>query len=332
MNEPARRSREASDTLVLLHRYLADPLARCEERMREAVLGGEEPTAQLLAGAFRKGGKRIRPVLVLLAAETFGGPVDRAVDVAAGVELIHMASLLHDDVVDHASTRRGNPTLHSLWGNKLAVLGGDFILAQALRLILRAGDLALMENMATTVAAMGEGEIMQIFHLFDPTITEEDYLARIRRKTAVLMACACEMGARLAGAPPQAVQRLSDYGMNVGMAFQVVDDLLDYGDQATVGKPVGHDLREGNLTLPVIHALKGNAGSDIRECIERRALTPEKVEHVAGLVRQAGSLDYAYQAARGFVTEAQSELASLPSCPALEWLDSLAQYLLSRDF
>ncbi len=300
--------------------------------MHQAVLEGEEPTRQLLAGSLRQGGKRIRPILALLAAEALGGSPAPAVDAAAAAELIHTASLLHDDVVDHAATRRGKPTLHSLWGNKLAVLGGDFILAQALRLLLGTGDLRLMESMATTVAAMGEGEILQIFHLFDTDTTEEDYLARIRRKTAVLMACACEMGARLAGASPSAVEALKAYGMAVGLAFQVVDDLLDYvGDQTTVGKPVGSDLLEGNLTLPVIHALRKPGGGVIRDWLERRALTPKRVQHVADLVRRYGSLDYAYGVAEGFVKEAQAALAGLPDTPARAWLDALAVYLLCRE-
>jgi geranylgeranyl pyrophosphate synthase len=300
--------------------------------MRQAVLSGEGSTTELLAGSLRTGGKRIRPVLALLSTEACGRPALDGVDVAAVAELIHTASLLHDDVVDHAATRRGNPTLHSMWGNKLAVLGGDYILAQSLRLLLTAGDLRLLDTLAATVAAMGEGEILQIFHLFDVDTDEQDYFERIRRKTADLMACACEMGALVAGAPEEHVTRLRVYGMAIGMAFQVVDDLLDCaGDQATVGKPVGSDLREGNLTLPVIHALRGRDGEAIREAIDRRALTPEKAEHLAELVRRNGSVEYAYQAAERFVAEGRSALAGLPPSPAVAWLDSLAAYLLSRE-
>lgn len=332
MTVSARRRREAPDTLALIHEYLAEPLGRCEERMRQAVLGGEEPTRQLLTGSLRQGGKRVRPILVFLSAEACGLPAVRGTDVAAATELIHTASLLHDDVVDHAATRRGNPTLHRLWGNKLAVLGGDFILAQALELLLAHGDLRLVRSTARTIAAMGEGEIMQIFHLYDADTTEEEYLGRIRRKTAALMASACEMGALLAGAPPRAVERLKAYGMAAGMAFQVVDDLLDYvGDQATVGKPVGSDLREGNLTLPVIHALGGPGGEAVREAIEQRRLTAGQAEQIADTVRREGSLDYAYRVAEGYVEEARAQLAGLGEHPALVWLDALAGYFLFRD-
>lgn len=334
MSQPAaRRHREASDTLSLLRDYLREPLARCEERMREVVLGSSgEPTRQLLSGSLRQGGKRIRPILVLLSAEACGAPVWDAIDAAAAVELIHTASLLHDDVVDHASTRRGEPTLHSLWSNKLAVLGGDFILAQALHLLMSSGDLRLLQSMADTVAAMGEGEILQIFQLFDSDVTEEDYLARIRCKTAVLMASSCEMGALLAGVPGTTVEALKTYGMAAGMAFQVVDDLLDYvGDQRTVGKPVGSDLREGNLTLPIIHAMRGERGEDLRKAIDRQKLTAGAVERIAARVRRSGSLDYAYRVAEGFVAQARAALASLPETPARAWLDSLAGYLLARE-
>lgn len=333
MVQPARRCPEVPDTLALVHEYLAEPLAQCEERMRQTVLGGEDSTTQLLAGSLREGGKRVRPILVLLTAEACGAPWSRAIDAAAAVELIHTASLLHDDVVDRAATRRGNPTLHSLWGNKLAVLGGDYILAQALQLLLTSGDLRLLQSMAQTVAAMGEGEILQIFHLFDVETSEDDYLARIRRKTAVLMACACEMGATLAGASRLVVQAFKDYGMALGMAFQVVDDLLDFvGDQSTVGKPVGSDLLEGNLTLPVLHALQGREGLFIREALDRRALTHEKVETIVDLVRRNGSLDYAYRVAEDFVEEARAILAGLPGGPARSWLDALAAYMLAREF
>ncbi len=332
MTEPARCHPEARDTLALIHQYLAEPLTLVEQRMRQAVLSGEDSTTQLLAGCLRQGGKRIRPVLALLAAEAAGMPVVRAVDAAAAVELVHTASLLHDDVVDHAATRRGQPTLHSVWGNRLAVLGGDYILAQALLLLLGADDVRLMKSMAETLAAMGEGEILQIFHLYDVKTTEEDYLARIRRKTAVLMACSTEMGARLAGAPPAVVEPLQTYGMAVGMAFQVVDDLLDFvGDQATVGKPVASDLLSGNITLPVIHALRGAEGGLLRQWVEERKLTAKQVEHVVEVVRRNGSLDYAFGVAEGFAREAQAALSSLPGTPAREWLHSLATYLLGRE-
>lgn len=333
MHEPARLSREASDNLSLIHGYLEAPLARCEERMRQVILGGGQPTRQLLAGCLRQGGKRVRPILVLLSAEACGYPVLGAVDAAVAVELIHTASLLHDDVVDHAATRRGQPTLHSLWSNKLAVLGGDYILAQALELLLRSGDLRLLRSMASTVADMGEGEIMQIFDLFNTDATEEDYLARIRNKTAVLMACACEVGSLLAKAPPETVEALKEYGMAVGMAFQVVDDLLDYvGNQATVGKPVGSDLREGNLTLPVLHALGGSEGESIRKLLSRQRLTEPAAQRIAALVRRSGSLDYAFRVAESYVEEARSALAKLPESPARGWLDSLTAYLLAREF
>ncbi|MGE5554009.1 MAG: polyprenyl synthetase family protein [Betaproteobacteria bacterium] len=328
----ARYRQEAVDTLALIQEHLAEPLALMEERMRQVVLGGEESTRQLLAGSLRQGGKRIRPILVFLAGEATGLPAVEAVDVAAAAELIHTASLLHDDVVDRAATRRGQPTLHSVWGNRLAVLGGDFILAQALQLLLGTGDIQLLNSMIATVAAMGEGEILQIFHLFDVHTTEADYLDRIRRKTAVLMACSSEMGAQLAGAPPAVVQALRTYGMAVGMAFQVVDDLLDYvGDQAMVGKPVASDLLSGNLTLPVIHTLRVAEGELLRQWIEQRELTPKQVEHVVEVVRRNGSLTYAYGVAEGFVREAQAVLANLPATPARDWLDALATYLLGRE-
>lgn len=333
MTEPAHQRREAADTLTLLQQHLSASLHRCEERAREVVLGGDDSTTQLLAPTLRRGGKKIRPMLVLLSADAFHGSRDLAIEVATAAELIHMATLLHDDVVDNAATRRGNPTLHSLWGNRLAVLGGDYVLAQALALLLATGDLRLVRSMANTVALMGEGEIMQTFRLYDTASGEDDYYACIRRKTAVLMACCCEMGASLAGASEAGIDNLRAYGMAVGMAFQIIDDLLDYaGDQATVGKPVASDLLEGNLTLPVVHAMRGRDGEWIRAMVEERSLTPERVAQVAEAVRRGGSLDYAYHVAEGFVREALEALHQVPASPATEWLGSLATYLLSRDF
>jgi geranylgeranyl pyrophosphate synthase len=248
------------------------------------------------------------------------------------MELIHAASLLHDDVVDHTGTRRGCPTLHTVWSNKLAVLGGDFILAQALQLLVSTRDFPLLDSVASTVSEMGEGEIMQIFHLFDAGTTEKDYFDRIRKKTAVLMACACEVGARLAGAPPVQIEAARTYGLSVGLAFQVVDDLLDFiGDQARVGKPVMNDLRNGNLTLPVIHALAHPEGAKVRDWVLRRSITQDRLDKVGQLVIKLGSLEYARRAAARIVEDARASLHALPLTPARELLDGLALFTLDRD-
>jgi geranylgeranyl pyrophosphate synthase len=301
--------------------------------MKSRIMSGEAVVKRLFSSVGHTGGKRIRPILVLLSAEAGGGSVEQGIKVAASAEMVHLATLLHDDVIDNSTLRRGEPTLHSIWGNKVAVLGGDYLFARAFDLLVEVGDLRLLQSMAGMIAGMGEGEILQIFFAYDPSTAEADYYERIRRKTAWFMSTCCEMGALLGELSQVQVTALSEYGTSVGIAFQVMDDLLDFiGDRETVGKPVGSDLLEGNVTLPVIHALRGAHGDEIREIIRRRQIGPEEASHIADIVREEGSLEYAYAAATKYVQSAQKALRELPAGEAATCLADLADYVINRNW
>jgi octaprenyl-diphosphate synthase len=202
------------------------------------------------------GGKRIRPLLMVLSARLcgYGGGYDKTLSVV--FEYLHAATLLHDDLVDGADVRRGNPVAHSIWGNPATVLVGDFLLARSIAIAAETDSVNIIDVLARTTAKMSEGEIFQLIHRGDLAVDEKAYMEIIERKTACLIQAACQVGALLAEAPDENVQAMSDYGHHLGIAFQMADDLLDYtADAGELGKAVGADLREGKLTLPMIHAL-----------------------------------------------------------------------------
>lgn len=329
----ARQRHDGPDTLTVLRGRLAGPLAKAENIMQARIMSGEAVVKRLFSSVARTGGKRVRPILALLSAEVGGGPVEQSIKVAASAEMVHLATLLHDDVIDNSPLRRGEPTMHSLWGNKVAVLGGDYLFARAFDLLVEVGDLRLLQSMAGMIAGMGEGEILQIFFAYDSSTSEADYYERIRRKTAWFMSTCCEMGGFLGNLTPAQITALADYGTAVGIAFQVMDDLLDFmGDEETVGKPVGSDLLEGNVTLPVIHALRGEHGDEVRDLIRKRQIGPEQAKRIADIVREEGSLEYAYGAATKYVQSAQKALRQLPPGEAVACLADLADYVINRDW
>lgn len=311
---------------------LKEPLGQVENQMAAILTVGDANLDAVMTPLQRAGGKRIRPVLVILSAQCFTDRAEKAVPVAVCAELVHTATLMHDDVVDNASLRRGQPTLHSLWGNKIAILAGDNIFAKAIDLLVTLGDLRLLRAMAGMIARMGEGEILQIFQAYNPDLAEEDYYERIRRKTALFLSTCCEMGAITADAPPEAVASLTEYGLNLGMAFQVVDDLLDFvGEEEKTGKPVGSDLVEGNITLPVLHALRVSPQREkLRQMIKERAFQRGTMKVVQDILVESGSLDYARQVAQDFANKAVQALASIPDTLARQLLVDLANYTVVR--
>src|SRR5574338_1228144 len=239
-----------------LSRIGAD-LALVEQSMREQ-LGSPSPLVGALGEhVLGSGGKRMRPALLLLAAELCGYTGPRRIQVAAAVELLHTATLLHDDVVDLSELRRGRPSANALWGNRRAVLGGDFLYARASSMIVEDGDLDILWIFANTIRSMAEGELLQLERSFDPSVTEAHYYAVIERKSAVLLSAACDAGAILGGVTRAERRRLAEFGRQLGLAFQLRDDALDYSAEAVeLGKRPCADLREGKVTLPLLLALK----------------------------------------------------------------------------
>ncbi|MDI3279974.1 MAG: polyprenyl synthetase family protein [Bacillota bacterium] len=303
--------------------------------MWRVLTSRDERMARVLFSLPKGGGKRLRPLLVLLSAQCFQEEVEPAVPVAVCAELVHTATLMHDDVVDESPLRRGQPAAHSLWGNKIAILAGDHIFARAIDLLVALGDLRLLRAMSGMIADMGEGEIMQIFQTYDVNLKEEEYIERIRRKTALFLSTCCKMGALVAQAPERQVAALAEYGLFLGLSFQVVDDILDFvSDEKTLGKPAANDLRVGNLTLPVIYSLRqnGEGGVFIREAVAARRLDHENIAKIVEILKREGALEYAERVAWQYADKARRALDELPPSPAREALANLASYVVERSF
>lgn len=279
------------------------------------------------------GGKRMRPVLVLLAARALGYSGDKHVDLATVIEFLHTATLLHDDVVDMSEMRRGRPTANVRWDNPSSVLVGDFIYSRAFQLLVEIGNMDIMDVMATTTNRISEGEVLQLVHQHDPATSEAQYMEVIRNKTAILFAAAGSTAAILAGADAEVRQQLHDFGLEVGMAFQLIDDVLDYaGDSAALGKNVGDDLAEGKPTLPLIHTMLHGTAADrmlIEQAIRDGGL--EHLQDIIAAVRRSGALDYTRQVAEQRIERAVAGLQSLPQTPYKEGLQLMADAALRRN-
>jgi octaprenyl-diphosphate synthase len=275
------------------------------------------------------GGKRMRPVLVLLAARALGYSGERHVDLATVIEFLHTATLLHDDVVDMSEMRRGRPTANVRWDNPSSVLVGDFIYSRAFQLLVDIGNMDIMDVMASTTNRISEGEVLQLVHQHDPATSEEQYMEVIRNKTAILFAAAGSTAAILAGADATTRQQLHDFGM----AFQLVDDVLDYaGDAAELGKNVGDDLAEGKPTLPLIHTMLHGSAEDralIEQAIREGGL--DRLQDIIAAVRRSGALDYTRQVAAQRIDRALAGLQSLPDTPYKEGLFLMADAALRRN-
>ncbi|MGH8031083.1 MAG: polyprenyl synthetase family protein [Luteimonas sp.] len=282
----------------------------------------------------KAGGKRLRPMLLLLAARALGHCGSDAHQLAAVIEFIHTATLLHDDVVDESGLRRGRSTANALFGNAPSVLVGDFLYSRSFQLMVELERVAVMRILADTTNAIAEGEVLQLLHVRNPDTDEAAYLNVIERKTAVLFAAATRLGALLAGADDATQQALHDYGLNLGYAFQIADDVLDYSaDEATLGKHLGDDLAEGKATLPLIHAM---AHCDAATRARLRAIVEQgdidMLPDAVATIRASGGLDYSLQRARAYATRAETALDALAPNDAVAALRGLARYAIERHY
>ncbi|HEY2345797.1 MAG TPA: polyprenyl synthetase family protein [Xanthomonadaceae bacterium] len=279
------------------------------------------------------GGKRLRPMLVLLAARAMGYQGGDHHQLAAIIEFIHTATLLHDDVVDESDLRRGRKTANALWGNAPSVLVGDFLYSRSFQLMVELERPQIMRVLADTTNAIAEGEVLQLLHVRNPDTDEAAYAQVIERKTAVLFAAATRLGGFLAGADAKTQQALHDYGLELGFAFQIADDVLDYtADADALGKNLGDDLAEGKATLPLIHAL-AHADADAVETI-RTAIVEGDISAMPAILRAihaSGGIDYSAARAREHAHRAQASLHGLPDSPWLDALHGLARYAIERD-
>ena len=313
---------------------IAEDMKRVDAIIRQRLTSEVALINQIGAHIVSAGGKRMRPALVLLSARALGCKTDEPAQLAAVIEFIHTATLLHDDVVDHADRRRGRQTANAVWGNPGAVLSGDFLYSRSFQMMVDVDRMPVMRVLADTTNAIAEGEVLQLMNCGDPDVTEARYLRVIELKTARLFQAAAQLGAIVADADEATEQRMARYGHELGMAFQIEDDLLDYkASPEESGKNLGTDLAEGKPTLPLIHALKH--GSPAQAGLIREALREGKIEHlsqVLAAVESTGGLAYSSALAARHADAAISALGGLPDSPLKDALNGVARFAVQRTY
>jgi len=309
-------------------------LKRTEAFMQEYLHSEVDVIPAVIRHLLGSGGKRFRPLLLLASASACGYAGEARFAMAAIIEFIHTATLLHDDVVDHADRRRGRVAANNIWGNAASILVGDFLYSRSFRIMTDAGNLPIMALLSKTTNAMAEGEVFQLVRSRDAGLREEEYLTIIERKTAVLIAAACTIGALLAAAGQQCTEALRRFGICVGLAFQITDDALDYeAREGELGKAVGKDFQEGKFTLPVIHALRTCSQAEralITAAFAGQGEGEELRERVMAIVRRHGGLTYARARAAAYIQEGKEHLALLPASQARDALAAAADFVLLR--
>ena len=306
-------------------------LSLVEDRLHDLANTSIPELEPLLDHALSHGGKRVRPALTLLAGSIFPLDPENPIKMATGVELLHLATLIHDDTVDDADTRRGKASVSGRWGKEVAVLLGDYLFATSATLVCDTGNLRVVRRFAETIMELASGELIEYFNTFNPQQELDRYYDRIYRKTASLFRTASETGAVLSAANEQQIQCLSAYGYNIGMAFQVVDDLLDIlGDEAELGKPVGNDLRQGVLTLPSILLMQRYPDDNpIPELFRKRDVNGH-VERTVEMIKNSSIIPDCFAIIREYCDEANRALAALPTGQCRESLETMAEYIRER--
>ncbi|MBN2217561.1 MAG: polyprenyl synthetase family protein [Pirellulales bacterium] len=333
MSQAVNGPRKTSDTLHRLYAPIQGQLAEVESILRRELRSDHGRVDSLVKHGFRLGGKRLRPALVLLSAQACGGLGGQHPTLAAAMELIHTATLIHDDVLDEADLRRHLETVNARWDNEASILLGDYLVAAALCLASSVGDLTACREIGRATRIMCEGELRQVVGRGNHDLTEGDYIEIISGKTAELCACCCRLGAHYAGASDTTRGALGCYGMNLGIAFQMVDDLLDLlGDETTMGKSLGTDLVKQKTTLPLIRLL------EVIDPPEREAVLAaladagrDSRETLRPWLARTDALDYARRRAEDYVQLAVDQLELLPSTPARDALVGLARFVVARE-
>ncbi len=311
-------------------------LQQVEQRLRREVDVDYPFIGEVLDGLIAAGGKRLRPLMLLLAARPFDYDLERLVPAAAGVELLHTASLIHDDTVDHADVRRGRPTLNTLISTEAVILFGDYIFARAAMLAAETMNPKVVGVFASTLGDICDGELREIFTARELGQSLEDYKRRIYGKTAALFAGSAEMGAILGHASDEAIAAMRRFGKNVGMAFQIVDDVLDLRESTNqIGKPAGLDLRQGTITLPTMLFFEhdGNDGDKtevVRRAVGGNGATDDDYVMATTVIRESGALERSLAVAARYVDDAKEELCSIPRGQTRDMLESLADLALNR--
>jgi octaprenyl-diphosphate synthase len=331
--EKAKRS--APNAVERLNRLLAEDMAAVDAIIHQNMTSPVGVIPNLAAHLIDAGGKRIRPMITLASARLLGGGGDGARKLAAAVEFIHSATLLHDDVVDVSSMRRGKKSANTIWGNSSSVLVGDFLFARSFNLMVETGDLMVLDILARAASVIAEGEVMQLAAANDAETTRERYMEIVVAKTAALFAAAAKAGAVAAGRPGVEAAALETYGRELGLAFQLVDDALDYGGaSAAMGKNVGDDFKEGKVTLPVVFAR--DAGDESERAFWRRVVsetrTDDDFHRALALLKRHNAIERTLEVAREHATSAKQALTHLPANAYNEALTEIADFVVERGY
>lgn len=320
---------------TLLFAPIADDLAEVERRVQTTVRTRAPRIAEVVAYVLGSGGKRVRPALLLLAHRLCGGRNRAAaLELAQVAEYMHVATLIHDDIVDNAAKRRGRPSANVTWGPAASVLAGDFLYARAIQMLVAHGDFAVLKAFADATVAMTEAEILELCWEHNPDIPYEEYLTIITGKTAALFSAACRGGALAAGAPAEQVEALTEFGLNLGIGFQLVDDALDFmAREEVLGKPVGNDVKEGKITYPLIHLLQ-TGPEEARDALLKRLgrlpLADGDVEAIRGLVAEHRADEAALAEAERYLLKARACLPPFTDGPAKASLAMMVDFVLQR--
>ncbi|MCW8127473.1 octaprenyl diphosphate synthase [Microbulbifer halophilus] len=318
--------------MLPFHRVAADDFAAVNQRIIDQLHSDVPLVENIGHYLVEAGGKRLRPLLVLLCTRAAGYCGRDHIDLAAIIEFIHTATLLHDDVVDTSDMRRGRITANARWGNAPAVLVGDFLYSRAFQMMVALRDMDIMSILSETTNTIAEGEVQQLVNAGDPAVSEDNYFRVIHKKTGALFEAACETAAVLAGCTDGQRNALKLYGRHLGLAFQLVDDALDYrGNAEELGKNVGDDLAEGKPTLPLIYTMANGSGTQaalVREAIEQRSA--DRLTEIVTAIEECGALEYTMERARAAVDNARDQLALLPDSDQKTALQQLASFAVER--
>lgn len=333
MREPLRKDNHFM-TLDQVRDLTTGDMLNVDRLIQERLSSDVLLVNQLGQYIVNSGGKRLRPLLVLLAAHACGYSGRHHLNLAAIVEFIHTATLLHDDVVDASELRRGRETANAIWGNEASVLVGDFLYSRAFEMMVEVGSMRIMEIMAQTTNTIAEGEVMQLLNCHDPDTSEAHYMEVIRCKTAKLFEAAARIGAVLGGQSTAIEDAIAAYGMHLGTAFQLIDDVLDYSaDASETGKNIGDDLAEGKPTLPLIYVLR--KGTPEQAAVVRKAIEQGGRDDIAAVqhaIESVGAIAYTAQSARSAADQAMQALQILPASPYKDALYALAEFSVSRTY
>lgn len=321
-------------TLQTIRQSIAPDLDRLNDVVRQQLSTSNPLMDKVVDNYLKTKGKLIRPIIVMLTARMFGSITDRVLAAAASVELLHNASLIHDDIVDEAAVRRGRPTINAVWDNHIAVLVGDFFVSSSMQQAISTGDVRIIDALCHLGKLLSLGELDQIYNARYHTLTEESYYQIINYKTASLFVACAKMGCYAAGIDDERIDALSRYAELLGMCFQIRDDIFDYfSDNESVGKPTGNDLREGKITLPLLHVLLSDADAGMVALSRKEQLCDDDIAGLINYAIDGGGIDYAYSRMNEMRDEAVGILnATFPDTPNRSVLIDLFDYVIERRF